>query len=1805
MTWDPVKYTVGWVCAINAEGVAARLFLDETHDPPPSRSENDCNNYSLGRIGKHNVVIASLPDGEYGLVSAAIVARDMLHAFPKVRIGLLVGVAGGAPSDEHDVRLGDVVINSRETLQYDYGKEIQDQPFLMTGHLNRPPIVLRTAVSTLRNDYTLMTAQGRNPIEEAVEQVLHRYPNLRKTHSRPDDTTDRLFRSDFLHGDSGLTSDQAGCSSNAYNLARRKERRDAKSRTEVHYGTIASANRLMKDATTRDRIAKNDGVLCFEMEATGLVNHFPCLIIRGICDYSDTHKNKEWQGFASLVAAACARDLLGRIALTAVEDENPIADTLKAMTAQTRLKEVKEWLNPADPSTNFNDARKVRYRDTGEWLLKSHQFREWEDGDRRQLWLHGMQGCGKTVLAYTIIERVAAKTDGDGVIVRVFFDCRDPTKQSFDSMVRSLLYQLYCSGDEAECDAIYRSLDGKMKEGQPPTDFLMDSLHAALKVRRNPSIVLDALDECSRLHELLNWLTALVKDASLGHVKIVATSRPEDEFKQTMRVLIGEEGCVALSSEDIKADIRSYVQGSLKQRTGFEKWSEDPGVLHRIAKVVTGKADGMFRFAACLLDRLERCPDIQSLEDVLKSVPRDLADIYEKILEQLPREGDLRDRIIRLLQFLVYSNQQLSLDEAVDIVAVQQRGFKKAYRMRRKEHLKGYCSSLVTESIGTRPDGKTLKILKVAHSSVRDYLLETHPETFAEQESYKVIALTCLAYLTSIEEAAGPQDVKRDYHLADYAAQYWMEYVRLSEASEEVVAAATEFLSDKRLLKLWAGLYDKPKAEVRGTALYYSCQNNLPRLSQRLIQATPEELDMHADGEYGYGYPLQAAAREGHLEIVRLLLDSKANINNVGGAYGTALQAACRWHQKDVVELMLSRKGNPNIQAGCDWNALHAAITGPRPPVLMPGEDKTVVATVVAPAEDSEESPKTDVEIVKLLLEKGAEPNADGRYGSALGVALHKNRADLANLLLDHGADANLTMMYNLHTDADGTVTCDEYTPLFLAVSFRMEFVVQRLLEKKANMDVGYKNGRKNTVQTPLEIAKQCGYWEIVDLLEQAAASHQRNSASSAAVQSQVDPAWSPELSYRVEDRVFVKPESTVSSASGSPFGGSATTPSLPSPGSTWRSGLQETVHHGAATAEAQLQSEYQADSPFYSSAQVSQTAPPAVPPFQAPPESQSKLHDPSAFEVSFAQEAHARARGQAQGQIPLQRSRSVGHAGEMGSRELQTSLGPRRSSIQDNESQQAPQSGASTTPGQHHNYQEQYTPGEASAYRTQNPNNPSNPVPSPTCSQLQEPSNSPDSYPNVQGYQTHFHPQNVQYPQATNLGQSYTPAQTHQTQQAQSLATSPTQTQQSSSPSHNYHHSQGYQNQGYQPHIQPQNLQLQQAANPVRTYQPPQTSNPTPAYQMQQAQSFAQPNQGQLQTRNHMQRTQSQPNSYKYQQQAAAQAPQAQQGATKTGYYPTAQFQQHTASQGVAASGQTLQIPQTAHHRVQMNHTGPVSTATHQGQGYNLQQGQQQYPPSQGPARHPQPQRATGVAYPSQTTSQAASYGAYPTFPAAYQPTTDPCQVTSTAQQGQGYNLQQDQQQQQQQQQQHNTLSPYANSQNNWNSQPHQHPYNQAGQVPQAQVANPNTVQTTTQHSQAYNHLQQFAAASAGNNSQAYPYAQTNSNTQPTTQQTQTYPQTQQQYQTLPAVNGQAISTAHQYANTQAQYPNAQTQYPASQAAFANNQTYQATGQQLPSNQAASNGFQPQNPQTSQWQQPGYQQQPTWNVNNTGWRQQ
>lgn len=305
------QYTVGWVCALPIEFVAAKAMLDEEHgDPQTQPQKADDNNYVLGTVGSFNVVIACLPKDEIGSSSAATVARDMLFTFPGIRFGLMVGIGAGIPDYEldeaQDVRLGDIVVSSSKenggVVVYDFGKKLGDGSFKAMYPLDRPPRSLRTALARLEAEHMMSGSQ----LTTYIEKALDKYPALRRQGwLRPKQDSDRLFQSEYTHV-TGRTC--AKCEKD-----REVDRGDWERHDEspvIHYGTIATGSAVVKHAPTRVDIGKTHQAICLEMEAAGLMNSFPCLVIRGISDYADSHKNDIWKSYAAAVAAAYAKELL-------------------------------------------------------------------------------------------------------------------------------------------------------------------------------------------------------------------------------------------------------------------------------------------------------------------------------------------------------------------------------------------------------------------------------------------------------------------------------------------------------------------------------------------------------------------------------------------------------------------------------------------------------------------------------------------------------------------------------------------------------------------------------------------------------------------------------------------------------------------------------------------------------------------------------------------------------------------------------------------------------------------------------------------------------------------------------------------------------------------------------------------------------------------------------------------------------------------------------------------------------------------------------------------------------------------------------------------------------------------------------------------------------------------------------------------------------------------------------------------------------------------------------------------------------
>ncbi|KAH0553377.1 hypothetical protein GP486_006553 [Trichoglossum hirsutum] len=285
---------------------ATTAMLDEIHLPIPMRLGDD-NEYIVGRIGKHNIAIVGPPKGAHGKVAIADVVSRIHLTFKNIRVGLLVGIGGGVPHlPRHDVRLGDVVVGAPEVgpavVQYDLGKQLPND-IEVTQTLNKPPPLLLRAVDKVDSKYN-SAEEGEESFFTTHLQRFSEYPSVKEVYRRPS-LPDRLFVANYNHED--------GTRCNSHDRRYEVERSDRGSLGEiqVHYSTILSGDSFVKSGVIRDRVsAKFNDALCFEVGAASMMAVFPCLVIRGICNYSDSHKNEDWRGYAAATAAAYAREIL-------------------------------------------------------------------------------------------------------------------------------------------------------------------------------------------------------------------------------------------------------------------------------------------------------------------------------------------------------------------------------------------------------------------------------------------------------------------------------------------------------------------------------------------------------------------------------------------------------------------------------------------------------------------------------------------------------------------------------------------------------------------------------------------------------------------------------------------------------------------------------------------------------------------------------------------------------------------------------------------------------------------------------------------------------------------------------------------------------------------------------------------------------------------------------------------------------------------------------------------------------------------------------------------------------------------------------------------------------------------------------------------------------------------------------------------------------------------------------------------------------------------------------------------------------
>ncbi|KJK73966.1 hypothetical protein H634G_10755 [Metarhizium anisopliae BRIP 53293] len=1039
---NPHGYTVGWICAISTEAVAARVFLDEKHDGPEFVSAGDNNVYTLGKLGRHNVVIAVLPEGEYGTASAAIVAANMRNSFPNVRIGLMVGIGGGAPG-VHDIRLGDIVVSSPRdgyggVFQYDFGKTIQGHSFEHTRFLNQPPQLLRAAISDLKADYEV---EGHR-IEENIDTILEKYPRLRGKYQRPGPGTDKLFKTEITHG----TVCAVVCSDDPSNLISRTERTEVDDSPVIHYGLIASSNRLMKHAVVRDKLAAEKDVLCFEMEAAGLMNHFPCLVIRGICDYSDSHKNKEWQGYAAMAAAAYAKDLLSRIPPNKVEAEKKIGDILSGLhdVAQEHLDIAKEHNQVAQEqrdvakellqtgkefaeerlskeerkchqlfrlTTSTKDATYEWYKDrvgdrvegTCQWFLQHDNFQKWLKQESGPLLVSADPGCGKSVLAKYLIETYLPRS---ATICYFFF--KDQDQNTVRQALCALLHQLFSH----KLSLIKHAMTQYSKDGQGlvnSTNSLWEVLRKAVKdPQAGPVIiVLDALDECaeSEFADLMRRIEKQCRNDQLGYgkLKYLLTSRPYEQIVSKFRGLLRSFPNIHIPAEEGSETITREVNQVIAHRVGqlSEKKKLSPQIEGHLKKKLQETTNRTYLWVDLVFDCLDKGNfkrTSKGVESTIATLPKSVNEAYEQILSKCDDEE--HQMVRRALSIILAASRPLTVSEmniamTIDDKSQSPQDLDLEGESAFETRLRSCCGLFVSIYHGK---------VYFLHQTAREFLLEDsvsripipsewqwyHAITI--YQAHAVLAEVCMLYLNlfnsvvSLPNNGDEDSAHYDGSLAflDYSAKTWSAHFREANTkvnADMVLLASTLCDPHSKTYLIWFRVYWRSidiNTPKHFTDLMVASHLGLIAVVKRLLVKGTE---INSKDAYERT-PLSLAAQMGHASIVKLLIQCGANMETRDKDNRTPLSLAAERGHGAVVNLLL------DTVKSIDVNSLSSGpFNGGRSPLSYAAENGHEL-------------------VVNLLLaHRGITIDSeDGRGRTPLMYAVAAARSQVAGILIERGA---------------------------------------------------------------------------------------------------------------------------------------------------------------------------------------------------------------------------------------------------------------------------------------------------------------------------------------------------------------------------------------------------------------------------------------------------------------------------------------------------------------------------------------------------------------------------------------------------------------------------------------------------------------------------------------------------------------------------------------------------------------------------------------------------------------------------------
>ncbi|KAI1334222.1 hypothetical protein F5Y15DRAFT_297117 [Xylariaceae sp. FL0016] len=646
-------------------------------------------------------------------------------------------------------------------------------------------------------------------------------------------------------------------------------------------------------------------------------------------------------------------------------------------------RKILDWLTPADYAAQQADYIGRREPGTGEWLLQSSEYRTWVATKGSTRFCPGIPGAGKTIQASVVIQDLLTefKDDGDVAVGYIYCNFGRREDQQVIHIISSLLKQLAQS--RLELPKVLRDLyeSHDKTKTRPSTEEIYKALQETASLYSRVFIVIDALDECDTANQCRTQVIQEIEAlCQFHHANFLGTSRyiPEimDRFDRS----------TWLEIRAVEEDVRSYVTSHTSHLPLVVQRND--ALQKEVVDVISRSVDGMFLLAPLYLDFLEDKRTKKSLQNALDELREQgrpsseagklevLMNTYESAMERInSQKRGLKELAMLVLMWISSAKRTLQVIELQHALAVEadttELDEDNIYPV---EDMVSVCAGLVTVDENTG-------IIRLIHYTTAEYFEQTQQRWFPNGDLR--ITETCMTYLSfdafsngSVCQAPtwGLRDPESEFQIRlqrnpffNYAASCWgyhASHVSTCQAIRDFLRKPLHLDAAFQALRLpsrpsW-GLYTPAQ---QATGLHLAAFFGLLPLAKVMIDEESVPID---SGSYTITSALMTAAMYGQEQIVRLLLDKGANLENRDKYGNTSLSIAAKHGQEQIVRLLLDK--GANLENRDEYGKTLLSIAA------MFGKEQTV----------------------RLLLDKGANLENRDKYGDtplSIAQCLGTNRS--------------------------------------------------------------------------------------------------------------------------------------------------------------------------------------------------------------------------------------------------------------------------------------------------------------------------------------------------------------------------------------------------------------------------------------------------------------------------------------------------------------------------------------------------------------------------------------------------------------------------------------------------------------------------------------------------------------------------------------------------------------------------------------------------------------------------------------------